>query len=242
MIANAIWTRPLPAESSGVVVAQKVSVAVFGEEPQEHLPSVNRVDLIIGQNNRVRGGVYRFLGLSRQTDWQASRHNCEPIKRLTGQIAANLPSDPKAIEKSISPAEVLELNLRDIAKGRWAEGQSYGSHRANRGNWTIDRVQIREVCADYRQFNAYRRPCAQFGGGGQPAVYLASFSSFPPEKNSGSTKNNGECGKDCRKEGNRVSRQPYPEGFAEWLLKVASAVGLIVLGIPLAMFLNKGME
>jgi hypothetical protein len=63
-----------------------------------------------------------------------------------------------------------------------------------------------------------------------------------PEKISGSAKNDGEHGKDSRKESDRVSRQPYPEGFAEWLLKVASAVGLIVLGIPLALFLSKGME
>ncbi|WP_322414178.1 hypothetical protein [Mesorhizobium huakuii] len=83
---------------------------------------------------------------------------------------------------------------------------------------------------------------AQFSSYSQTAVYFAAFSSLPPQENSGSTKNNRECGKDCRKESDRVSRQPYPEGFAEWLLKIASAAGLIILGIPLVLLLNKGME
>ncbi len=242
MVANAFGARPLPAESSDMVAAQKVSVVVLNEEPQEYLPSVNRVDLILSQNNRVRRGIHPLWRFTRETDWQASGHNFEPIKWLTIHIATNLPSDPKAFDKSIGPAEVLELNLRDVAKGRWAESQRGRGHRANWGNWSIDRIQIRGVCADYRQFNAYSGPCAQFGGGGHPAVDFAAFSSLPPQENSGPTKNDRECSKDCGKESDRVSRQPYPEGFAEWLLKVASAIGLIVLGIPLALFLNKGME
>ncbi|WP_154674530.1 hypothetical protein [Mesorhizobium erdmanii] len=71
---------------------------------------------------------------------------------------------------------------------------------------------------------------------------LANPAGFQPEEHGGSTKNYGERGKDSRKESDRVSRQPYPEGFIEWLLKVAGAAGLIILGIPLALFLNKGME